>query len=99
MRASATRFCGLGGSRSKTVGQGPELVLVAGCRRGDLLFANEAMAEARTNRPEGGAYNRIFGEKLRDEHLDFDKGDRSRLFERDGQPRRNRGMAGDADHL
>ena len=45
-----------------------------------LLLREEAMAEAVTNRPEGGAYDRIFGEKLRDEKLDFDKGDRSRLF-------------------
>jgi len=46
-----------------------------------ILLRQEAMDEAKTNKPEGGAYNRIFGKKLRDEKLDFDKGDRSRLMD------------------
>lgn len=46
-----------------------------------IMLRAEAMAKACTNRPEGGAYNRIFGAALHDEKLEFDKGDRSRLFE------------------
>jgi hypothetical protein len=46
-----------------------------------VLLRQEAMAEAGTNRPEGSAYNRLFGAKVRDERLDFDKSDRARLFQ------------------
>jgi hypothetical protein len=46
-----------------------------------ITLRHEAMDEALTNTPEGGAYNRAFGRKLREERLEFDKGDRSRLFD------------------
>ena len=46
-----------------------------------LIGREEAMREAGTNQPEGGRYNRLFGEWLAREKLDFDKGDRSRLLQ------------------
>ena len=46
-----------------------------------LIGREEAMREAGTNQPEGGRYNRLFGEWLVREKLDFDKGDRSRLLQ------------------
>jgi hypothetical protein len=46
-----------------------------------ITLRHEAMDEAMTNRIEGGAYNRAFGRKLREERLEFDGGDRKRLFD------------------